>query len=342
MNLFSANHVYIDERKYLSKIEEGRMKSLRSRNYFFGILIAMSCLLANCLTFGNIEDRMTKTFPVGSGGTLAIESDIGSITVHGADIDSIEIEILREVKTTSEKKASEILKNYDIQFNHTGNDVTIEAKYKKKGLKGFWNNIGKYLRVKFIIAVPSEYNVDLNTKGGSITVEHLHGEVLSKTSGGSLNFDNIEGDISGKTSGGSISIGEVVGRSNIRTSGGSIHIRLAEGPVDAHTSGGSITVEEVIGAIKAHTSGGAVKAYLSRQPDFDCSLTTSGGSITVHLSEDIGLDVNAKTSGGRVHTDFPVSISGEISKRSMQAEMNGGGPELYLRTSGGSIYLKKR
>lgn len=299
------------------------MKSLRSRNYVFGILIAMSCLFTNCLTFGNIKDRITKTFPVGSGGTLAIESDIGSITVHGADIDSVEIEILLEVRTTSEKKASEILKDYDIQFNHMGNDVTIEAKYKKKGLRSFWNNVGKYLRVKFIIAVPSEYNVDLNTKGGSITVEHLHGEVLSKTSGGSLNFDNIEGNIAGKTS------------------GGSIHIRLAEGPVDAHTSGGSITVEEVIGAIKAHTSGGSVKAYLSRQPDSDCSLTTSGGSITIHLSEDLGLDVNAKTSGGRVYTDFPVSISGEISKSSMQAKMNGGGPELYLRTSGGSIYLKK-
>jgi len=318
------------------------MKSLRSRNYAFCILIAMACLLANCLTFGNIKDRITKTFPVRSGGTLAIDSDIGSITVHGADIDSVEVEILREVKTTSEKKASEILRDYDIQFNHMGNDVSIEAKYKKKGLRGFWNNIGKYLRVKFIIAVPSEYNVDLKTKGGSITVEHLHGKVLSKTSGGSLNFNTIEGNISGKTSGGSISIGEVVGQTNVRTSGGSIHIKLAEGPVDAHTSGGGITVQEVVGAIKAHTSGGSVKAYLSQQPDSDCSLTTSGGSITVHLSEDIGLDVNAKTSGGRVHTDFPVSIRGEISKRSMQAEMNGGGPKLYLRTSGGSIYLKKR
>lgn len=317
------------------------MKSLRSQTYAFVFLIAISCLFTNCLTFGNIKDRMTKSFPVGSGGTLAIESDIGSITVQGADIDSVEVEILREVRTASEKKAGEILKDYDIQFHHMGNDVAIEAKYKKKGLRSLWNNMGKYLRVKFIIAVPSEYNVDLNTKGGSLTVKHLHGEVLCKTSGGSLNFDNIEGNISGETSGGSISIGEVVGKSNIRTSGGSIHIRLAEGPVDAHTSGGSITVEKVVGAIKAHTSGGAVKAYLSRQPDSDCRLTTSGGSITVLLSEDIGLDVNAKASGGRVHTDFRVSLRGEISKRSMHGEMNGGGPELYLRTSGGSIYLKK-
>lgn len=318
------------------------MKSLRSRTYSFGILIAIISLLANCLTFGNIRDRITKSFPVGPGGTLSLESDIGSIEVRGADIDSVEIEILREVKTSNEKKAGEILKDYDIQFDHTGNDVSIEAKYKKKGLRGFWNNIGRYLRVKFIMTVPSEYNVDLNTKGGSISVEDLQGEVLSQTSGGSLNFDNIEGSISGNTSGGSITISEVAEKSNIHTSGGSIHIRLAEGPVDAHTSGGSITIEEVIGTIKAHTSGGSVTAYLSRQPNADCRLTTSGGSITVHLSKDMSLDVNAETSGGRVHMDFPVSIRGEINKRSMHAQMNGGGPELYLRTSGGNIYLKKQ
>jgi DUF4097 and DUF4098 domain-containing protein YvlB len=334
-------HVYIDEH-YPSILKEGRMKSSPSRYSIYGIVIALSCLLVNCFTFGDMDDRITKTYAVGPGGTLTIESDIGSIDVHGADIDSVEVEILRGVRRTREKRAQQILEDFDIQFHHTGSDVTIEAKYKKKGLRGFWNNVGKYLRVKYIIAVPVEYNVDLFTKGGSITVDNLQGEVLSRTSGGSLNFDNIKGNITGKTSGGSVSIGEVLGQTNVRTSGGSVHIKLAEGPVDAHTSGGSITVEEVVGEIKAHTSGGSVKAYLSRQPEADCSLTTSGGSITVHLSEDIGVDINAKTSGGRVHTDFRVSLSGEISKNAMHGEMNGGGPELYLRTSGGSIYLKNR
>ena len=318
------------------------MKFTPARSYYFVILIAISFLFVNCFTFGDIDDRITKTYQVGPGGTLSIESDIGSIQVRGADIDSVDVEILLGARTKSDKKAQEILEDFDIQFHHSGVDVTIDAKYKKKGLRGFWNNIGRYLRVKYIIAVPFEYNVDLNTRGGSITVEHLQGEVLSKTSGGSLSFDNIQGNISGKTSGGSVSIGEVVGQTNVRTSGGSVHIRLAEGPVDAHTSGGSITVEEVVGEIKAHTSGGSVNAYLSSQPEADCSLTTSGGSITVHLSEGIGVNINAKTSGGRVHTDFKVTLSGEVRKNAMHGEMNGGGPELYLRTSGGSIYLKKR
>jgi len=318
------------------------MKSRGEKTYKFGILIALLCFFANCLSYGNIEDKLTRTFPVDSGGTLTIESDIGSIRVEGTDTDSVDIEIFRYAKTNNQKKADEILNNLDIRFSHSGKNLTVKAKYKKKGLRGFWNRIGNTIRVKFVIVVPSEYNVDLNTKGGSISVSDIRGEVLSKTSGGSLDFDNIEGDITGNTSGGSISIGEVTGRSVIRTSGGSIRIDLAEGTVDAHTSGGSITVDEVMGSIKASTSGGSVKARITKQPESDCRLTTSGGSITVYLPAELSLDVDAKTSGGRLHMDIPVSISGEIDGRSIRAEMNGGGPELYLRTSGGGIYLKKQ
>ena len=66
---------------------------------------------------------------------------------------------------------------------------------------------------------------------------------------------------------------------------------------------------------------------------------TSGGGIRVDLAEDYNLTVDAKTSGGRVRTEFPVTVSGDISKTSLRADVNDGGPELYVRTSGGNITL---
>jgi hypothetical protein len=119
---------------------EDRMKSKRKKAYFNGILTAILFLFTNCLIYGNIEDRINKSYPVGTGGTLSLESDIGSIIVRGADIDSVEIEIIREIKTNNEKRAEEILEDFEIQFTHSGDDVSIQAKYKKRGIKGFWNN----------------------------------------------------------------------------------------------------------------------------------------------------------------------------------------------------------
>jgi DUF4097 and DUF4098 domain-containing protein YvlB len=317
------------------------MKKTHSKLSYLTILFSVTFLLTACLSYGSLEDTINQSFTVRPGGTLYLESDLGSIEVQGAKANTVDIEVVREVRSGSESRTEQILKDFPVHFDQKGDDVYITAKYEKRGLDRFWNNIGRYLRVKFIISVPDNYNLDLDTKGGSVSAENIKGMVKSRTSGGSLHFDRIDGEISGQTSGGSIDIGDVTGSTDIDTSGGSIKIIRAGGSIDAHTSGGSITVEEVMGNIQADTSGGSIKATISRQPQADCRLTTSGGSITVHLKDGIGVSVNAKTSGGRVHTDFPVTVTGELKSNALSAKISGGGPELYLRTSGGSIYLRK-
>jgi len=335
------------------------MKPLSRKMHLIVLIIAATSILIASPLFGKVEDNIKKSFQVEPGGKLTLETDIGSIEVKGMDSRTVDVEVIREVRTISSKRAEDLLEDFQIKFNQDGNDVYINAEYERTSWQKFWDNFRKHLRVKYIISVPQNYNVDLRTKGGSITTENIVGEARSRTSGGGLRFYRIQGPVWGKTSGGSIkissckgpaevrtsgggiTIGEVGGNVFAHTSGGSIKIGLAQGEVDAHTSGGSVRVEEVQGAIKARSSGGSVKAYISRQPENDCRLTTSGGSVTVYMSDDIAVDVDARSSGGHVHTEFPVKIQGELSKSLLKAKINGGGPQLYLRTSGGSIYLKK-
>ncbi len=317
-----------------------KLPILRAR--WMVIVIAAATIMCTVSVDGSIEETITKTFSVSPGGTLNVETDLGSIKVEAVERNAVDIRVLQEVRTSSKEKAEKILKDFEIEIYQRGNDVFIRSDYERHGWQKFWDNISKHLRVKYIISVPRVYNTDLKTKGGSISVHGTEGRVRSTTSGGSLDFDNIVGDIYGKTSGGSIGIGNVDGDIDIHTSGGSIKIARASGEVEAHTSGGSITVEEVMGAIQAHTSGGSVKAYIASQPASSCRLSTSGGSITVYMKDDVAVDINAKTSGGRVHTDFPMTIKGKIDKRSLYGTINGGGPELYLRSSGGSIYIREK
>lgn len=291
---------------------------------------------------GEIRDTINKSFSVEPGGTLNIDTHRGSIEVVAKTSDTVDVEIIREVKTSSEEEAQKVLDKFPITFDQRGSDVYITAKSEDRGLSEIWNNLFKKLRVKYIISVPTRYNVDLGTAGGSISVEGLEGRVETRTSGGSLHFENINGNIQGKTSGGSIKIGEVQGSVDANTSGGSITIERAQGDVDVHTSGGGITVHEVMGTIKADTSGGSIRAYISQQPRADCSLSTSGGSITVTMAADTSVDVYAKTSGGSVSTDFPVTLRGEIKRDRLEAKINDGGPRLTLKTSGGSIHIKQK
>ena len=306
------------------------------------LFILFFFLLITPVASAAIEETINKSYTVRPGGKLTVDTNRGSIKVEGKRGDRVDVEVIQNVRTSSKRMVRDILDSFQVRFDQKGNDVFIKAEYKRNGFRSFFNRLTNRLQVKFLITVPLEFNVDLHTSGGSISVHDLDGEVLSKTSGGSLTFDNIIGDISGKTSGGSITVGEIRGAVNAHTSGGSIRIERAEGDIDVHTSGGSITIEEAMGAVMASTSGGSVTAYLSHQPEADSRLTTSGGSITVYIENDIGLDVDAQTSGGRIHTDFPVKISGTISPRSLEAAVNGGGPGLYIRSSGGGIHLKKK
>lgn len=305
---------------------------MEKKNYFLGIVL----ILLPALVFGFAEHKMEKSFTVKKGGELIVDADIGSIDVSAHNKNIVEAVIYFKSKHGSEKDLMDQIDEFDIHLSRTGDNVHIELKRDRH--KDWWGNNNR-LQIHFDIIVPKEYNVNLNTSGGSISVKDLDGNAACRTSGGSLYFGFIKGLIDGNTSGGSISIEGCEGDVGVKTSGGGIRIGRAKGSVEAFTSGGSIDVEEVFGNIEAKTSGGHVNCTLTKQPTSDCMLQTSGGSIKVNIKRDIRLSLDASTSGGRVSTDFPVTVKGKLNGHRLNTDINGGGPTLTLRTSGGGIHI---
>ena len=301
-------------------------------------------VFSSSFLFGSIEKTEKKTFDVEFGGKLFVDTDKGSILINTHSSETILLEIFYMVKTNDEELAEKLIKDFEINYNNDGTDLEIIADYK--GSKSWLNNIfggSKWnkLNVKFTITVPEKYNVDLNTSGGGITVGDLVGFVKANTSGGGLKFGNIQGDIKGNTSGGGITVGECDGNISIKTSGGGIKIDKCKGKVYARTSGGGIKVEEVYGPIDASTSGGSVMHQLWNSLAKTANYLLSGGGITVKLTKDINVYLDAKTSGGSVNSDLPITIKGKTKRSSLQGEINEGGPQLYLRSSGGSINIEE-
>ncbi|MGI9174149.1 MAG: M56 family metallopeptidase [Rhodothermales bacterium] len=276
------------------------------------------------------DEVVERTFEVSPGGTLNVRTDRGSIEVETVEADEVAVRVEIEARSDEDRQ------KFDLSFEQENNDVSVRGEVEGRGN---WN--GDRLRIKYIITVPSQYNVDLQTSGGSISVEDLEGEVVTQTSGGSLSFGMIRGNINGQTSGGSISLDGTSGDADVHTSGGSISLGKVAGTVKAHTSGGSISIDEVGGSIDAETSGGSITAAITEQPEGDCELRTSGGSITVRLADGIGVDVNAKTSAGRVTTEFDVPPRDKDEMDELEAPINGGGPRLHLRTSAGSVRINR-
>ena len=292
-------------------------------------------------------DTIHRTFNAAAGGTLTIDADVGDINIRTAPTNGVTVDI--------ERRSSSDLKDLDTTFAQNGNNVTIHERYTGGH---HWFHFDT-LSVHFVVTVPSRYNVNLGTAGGDIKVAdlqgvveahtsggdlvlgHVTGPVTAKTSGGNINVASSAGNIDVRTSGGDVKIGDVNGTILAKSSGGDIEVHRAAADVNVSTSGGGIILDEVRGAVDAHTSGGNIRARFAQQPRHDSTLWTSGGTVTVELAPSVAVDLDAHTSGGNVDSDVTVAVVGKITGEELRGKINGGGPRLVLRSSGGSIRLRK-
>lgn len=283
-----------------------------------------------------------RSFEAAAGGRFVLDADWGKVEVETWDRDAADIVVERTDELES------------LEFDEQEGAITVRARKKERGIFGWFRSDDAPL---FRITVPRRFDLDLTTAGGKIGIADIHGEVAARTAGGSLEIGEVAGSVHGRTAGGSIRIADATGAVDVgtsggtirlgrvggpvhaRTTGGSIHVDDAQGSVSAHTTGGSIRLGEVGGTLDAKTTGGSIRATLARQPEGDSRLRTTGGSIDLAVLEDIGVDVDARTTGGRVSSDLNAAAPVSQSKSALVSEVNGGGPKLTLRTTGGSIRL---
>lgn len=58
------------------------------------------------------------------------------------------------------------------------------------------------------------------------------------------------------------------------------------------------------------------------------------------MASGIAVDLDARSSGGGVHSDVPITVQGAQDNDMLRGRINGGGPKLVLRSSGGGIRVR--
>ena len=316
--------------------------------------LTLALLLLAATSVFAADDVIRKGFNVADGGTLRLDAGFGNIKIVAGGT-GVAVEVVRKADG---RKAEQRMRDMKITFSQQGNDVVIDMDddddHSHWSRWFDWND----LELQWNIRVPVHYNVNAKTSGGSIDLSDLGGTVEARTSGGSISTGRLSGPAVLRTSGGSVTIEGGGGKIDARTSGGSIRVGDTTGPVDVHTSGGSITLAHVRGAVRAHTSGGgisiedaagsveastsggSIRAQISGPITADSKLSTSGGGITLTISPSAAIDLDARASGGDVDTDVPITVQGRQEDDRVVGKINGGGPRLVLRTSGGGIRVK--
>ena len=314
-------------------------------------------ILAGSQLSARFEDKVEESFATKGAGVLTLELESSSIDIDTYDGSEVQIGITRTLKKGDRDDFEDELEKVDLTFEQSGNDIRCVLLYENKQSGWSWfGGRSSRLNFKTVVRIPKKFEVDartsggsvdlnnllgnakLHTSGGSIAMENVDGNVTARTSGGGIRAKDCNGDVEMRTSGGSIKAENVGGYVIGRTSGGNITIKDVRGNTEVSTSGGSITLGTVGGNLDASTSGGSIKATIAGQPTKDCNLKTSGGSIYISIAANANLQIDASTSGGSVKTDLSLARM-EAKRSSMKGQLNGGGPLLKTRTSGGSIHI---
>lgn len=268
-----------------------------------------------------------KTFPISPGNDFKLEASSGDIIISSWDKNEVHIKIL------GNEKAKE---KVEFNFNDSENMIEVEAKYD-------WSlfMMIKGIELKFEVQVPKEFNVEAYTSGGDVKLQNVKGKIVLKTSGGDINVSGLNGNVEVSTSGGDIVFSNSYGELNFSTSGGDIKGNKFSGKLEVSTSGGDITLLGSDAVINGSTSGGDISLDYSGQNQ-GIELSTSGGDIAVKLPKDVNATANLSTLGGDIKSDFKGNNAVKISSTKFEADINNGGNPLVLKTTGGSIVLKKK
>ena len=221
------------------------------RRIRYAALAAVLGLASISAAHAAIESPIHRSFNVRPGGTITIDADLGDIKVTSGG-SNVSVDVIRRARTSSQSKADDLFKDLVVSFTPEGDSVRIRAKYDQPSSWFHWN-WNNDLDVRFVVSVPSQYNVDLKTSGGDITVSDLNGQAKVNTSGGDVSLGHIAGAVDAHTSGGDISMAGSQANAMLSTSGGDIKVDNTTGALNVKTSGGSIDIGRAQGDLKAHT-----------------------------------------------------------------------------------------
>ena len=257
------------------------------------------------------------------GLTLKVIADEGSIRIVPLDRGAAPV-VRYSVHVETDlrgNQAQQILERYSLTARSSPSGVEIVGALPPQPPHG------AQFSVHFEIAVPANYNLDVNTEVGDIETLDIGGTASLVTQGGNIHTQRI-----GRTGMQNASLGRIVAK--LVTEGGHIQVGDVYGDVSAFTAGGHIVAGYISGEATLHTGGGHIRAAgIGGRAE----LETEGGNISVGKA---GKFVSVKTGGGQI--DF-----GEVAG-SVRAQTGGGGIRVMyvagpmeVESSGGSICLTR-
>ena len=276
--------------------------------------------------------------------TVELSIFAGSVLVQPSDAPEIEVHTRYDYMTEKPAKADEIRNNLALGITRKGNGVAITAEYSRDIHWTFesWPPV----QLAFTLTVPRRCNLKMVTRDGGVTVGEVKGRAEVKTGYGLIYFKGIDGDVVATSDFGDIVIAHCTGNLKLRSISGNFRVGPVGGFADVYGYGGEIEVQSAGAGVRAETSGADLVCGFRDPIVAPATLITGGANMLISLDPRSACTLRLKASifGKIVNVKNQLkltAVSGGVGRSRATLELNGGGPAISAKASGGSIYLNE-
>lgn len=287
------------------------------------------------------EDSVTFTVPLGDKGAFELSTvAIGDVVVTGVGGNTVRIAATKRVRHRDAAVARELLERVNITIAERGGFVEALTELPQR------NNIPVF--IDFTISVPRDTEVSLRTRGGTLRVSNLEGELRADAIAGDVMLSSLN-RINAKALSGSLTISDSDGEEvSAETLGGTLQVRNVKArTIELSSVSGPVLVADVqCDRCQLTSVSGDLEMSGRLTPGGRYELFSNSGDIRLVPTGDTGFNVEARTMPGRFRSDFPIREDSSSSRANNRGVVFGtygdGGAIISMRTFLGDVSIVKR
>lgn len=180
-----------------------QMKTILSLSKY--ILLTVVCILMTQSVNGQMfsdKEKITKSFPVGSGTTLDITNKYGKIHIVNWQKDSIRLEVEIFYRSNQFSKMQKAKDNLSFSFTGTLHFVTAKTEFgnNRSSFASAMKNLTESfvadnsLEINYLVYMPDYINLKINNKYGDFYMDNHKGNLSLILSNGNVKINEVLGN----------------------------------------------------------------------------------------------------------------------------------------------------
>lgn len=312
------------------------MTTLPGISYAFGAVLCAASLFFSGTAWADEDttqrtrdgwERVETIHPAfAPEGTLSVQNTNGAIVVLPSKDGALTVTIHKVVRpreslwrasrnaAATEARAMDALDDLSVEVTGSPSDLTMKS--GKLPEQGRFHGA-----IHYTIELPVAAMAELRTENGSVRAEGAGRQITAVTTNGKITLEGVAGAVTARSTNGAICLVNVAG------------------PVAAETVNGSIDARGLRETLEATSVNGGITCLYDGALPLDGAIVcrTNNGGISLTAAPESTFALHASTDNGSVHTEFPLSVTGRLHPRAVDALVGAGGAAITLRTTNGSI-----